>query len=91
VSEVRGGTGTGAGGGELHRQGLLGRERIFQMKFLRQFLAFGVASLASLLLVIYLLLACAASTLDPATFAFTDFVTDRGDDSDNDDWTDYGF
>jgi hypothetical protein len=61
------------------------------MKFLRQFLAVGVASLASLLLVIYLLLAWAASTLDPDTFDFTDFVTDRGDDSDNDDWTDYGF
>ena len=64
------------------------------MRFIRQSLAVGVASLASLLLVIYLLLAWAASTLDPDTFTLDDFIADRGDDSDysdDDDWNDYGF
>lgn len=61
------------------------------MRFIRQFLAVGVASLASLLLMIYLLLAWVVVTLDPDTYTFDDFVAERGDDSDDTDWTDYGF
>ena len=61
------------------------------MKLLRQFLAVGTASLATLVFTIYALLAWGAVALDPETFTLDDFVADSGDDSDDDDWTGYGW